>query len=1027
MQTLSQKIIVKVGKKSNIKFRGIKAFRAITVNELNTLYKLHPDTSIVVIESIKATDYDSIKQFIVDFEAANKDNRVFFYLSPNDDITSGIADELDKDIYLNLGDLQDAIERIYKISVSTNIDKIALATKEIDMDEDPFDSSFDDSISTIQENQKQRDEQILPSIESKDDIEVFDTSILDKEDEKKEEINNTINTNEPEQKEVQTDTNSETSTVHKQINFEKASEGVKAAGTTGVDATSKDISTDKVNEVIKAKADEVIKTGEVKANTSVISPETSKLLDKLKSDLADSEKKLQDSNSEVQSLKEQLKAAIDKQSNLQDLVKAVNGEKQLLSDKLKQFSTSEIMEEPITLEKYRGLEAELKKLEEQSGDVAKLSAKLEEANNRLKELENSEQSTNRSVEDYKRRLQESGSKLIEAHKTISLHEETIAGLKRQLEEAEQTEKLSQDTVTKIDQLNSTNNELNQTIENLRNVIILLNKDKDALNNRIIAEANARITLMNIIYDAVAEMQNMTSMSSSTQQTIDSLNESLSALEILNTQNTARIAEYEQKMITFSGIELSLKAVQEERDRLLAESETNKQKIAEYETKIQSLSNLELTNKALMAEKDRIAVESQNRQNQITALQGQLLTKDSKIQELETQTATIDTRLEMARNFSKGETDKAKQEAADLRTKLSILQSQYDTKNSQYEQLVKASGMNESGVSSLLETSKTLESYNKTLIEQVSSLQEKLSKAESEANIAKQTAEVLESSNRSMRANMESMSSLIGDNTRGQSIKPIRYTNRGMIIPVFGCGSFGITTTAMSIANKLSAQSRVLYIDFDMVSPKADGWFRINPVLKNIPNTENLGRRCTGLGIFIEKQTQFFMNNYQQIISKPIQTKNGCIDYMSGLYVRPDTNKLLMADFSALLNFLGNIYTYIVVDFGKLGCSEVGDQIIKAFVDISYKSIVVTTSDKFETNSFRMKLVECKINLQKIAWLLNMCITTKLEDATKRAINPIGYEMMPLNTGIYGKKMNFMNDSLTRDKMTKFMDEKILGR
>lgn len=1021
MQTLSQKIIVKVGKKSNTKFRGAKTFRAITVDELNTLYKLHPDASIVVIENIKATDYDKIKQFIIEFEAANENNRVFFNLSPDDDITSGIADELDKDIYLNLQDLQDVIGRIYKISVSTNMDKIAATAKDIDMDdEDPFDSSFDDSISTIQETQKQRDEQILPSIESKDDIEVFDTSILDREDAiiggAQAETIGSATSNIGEVEGIG-DVNS--------AGTKTGTEDVKGAESTkGTDA----VATVDKNSYTSSSAIELEKdSNKTPSNPDMGDMGANELLNKLRQDLDTSEKKLRDSTNEVEDLKKQLKNAIDKYSNLQDVVKAVNSEKDILQDRLKQFTTSEVMEEPITLEQYRSLQENIKKLSQQSGDATQLSIKLEEANSRLKELEEKEQTTGRSVDEYKRRLQESGSKLVEAHKTIGMHEETIAKLQAEIEEAKRTENLSQETMVKLDELNSANASLSSQVNELRDTIAQLTADKEKLEGKLVAEARARELLFTIIYDSVAEIQNMSSVSTSTQDTIDSLKQSLSALEILNTQNSARIAEYEQKMITFSGIELSLKAVQEERDRLIAENDTSKLKIQEYEARVQSFSTLETTNRALMAEKDRIAAESQTRLNQITALQGQILTKDSKIQELETATSTIDARLEMARNFSKNETDKARQETAEVKTKLSILQSQYDEKNAQYEQLVKASGMNENGVSSLLETSKTLEAYNKTLIDQVATLQKKLSDAESEAAISKQTAEVLESSNRSMRANMESMSSLIGDNSKGQSIKPLRYTNRGMIIPVFGCGSFGITTTAMSIANKLSAQSRVLYIDFDMVSPKADGWFRINPVIKNIPGADTLGRKCTGLGLFVEKQIQFFMNNYQQIISKPIQTKNGCIDYISGFYVRPDTNKLLVADFSALLNFLGNIYTYIIIDFGKLGCSEVSDQLIKVFVEASYKSVVVTTSDKFETNSFRMKLAECKINTQKLAWLLNMCITTKLEDATKRAISPIGYEMIPLNTGIYGKKMNFMNDSLTRDKMTKFMEEKILGR
>ena len=121
-----------------------------------------------------------------------------------------------------------------------------------------------------------------------------------------------------------------------------------------------------------------------------------------------------------------------------------------------------------------------------------------------------------------------------------------------------------------------------------------------------------------------------------------------------------------------------------------------------------------------------------------------------------------------------------------------------------------------------------------------------------------------------------------------------------------------------------------------------------------------------------------------------------------------------------------MYTYIIVDFGELGSSDLNDQIIKAFIDASYKSVVVTTNDKMEISLFRNKLAECKIALNKISWLLNMCSTTKLEDKTRSILQGVKYEMIPFKPEIYGKKSHFMSDPLTRDKMTKFIDEAIIG-
>jgi MinD-like ATPase involved in chromosome partitioning or flagellar assembly len=254
------------------------------------------------------------------------------------------------------------------------------------------------------------------------------------------------------------------------------------------------------------------------------------------------------------------------------------------------------------------------------------------------------------------------------------------------------------------------------------------------------------------------------------------------------------------------------------------------------------------------------------------------------------------------------------------------------------------------------------------------------------------------------------------------VPPCNYTGKGMIIPVFGCGSFGTTTTAMSIALKLATDAKVLYIDFDMVMPKADAWFKVNPIVKNVPDFDQFGSsKFTGLGLFIDRGVQFFLSYTASIVNKPIPTKGGCVDYISGFYKRPDKIKLISADYTSFFNYCGNNYTYIVVDFGKLGCSELNDIIIKMVSDIAYRNVVVTTNDKFEIRTFSMKMDEAHISKDNVAWLLNMCENTKIEDTSKKLISPANYSMMPFNPDLYGKKVDFTKDKLTRDKLDLFMN------
>ena len=214
----------------------------------------------------------------------------------------------------------------------------------------------------------------------------------------------------------------------------------------------------------------------------------------------------------------------------------------------------------------------------------------------------------------------------------------------------------------------------------------------------------------------------------------------------------------------------------------------------------------------------------------------------------------------------------------------------------------------------------------------------------------------------------------------------------------------------------------------MVAPKADGWFRMNPRIDVhfLPDFNCNAMYATGIGILMQKRWDYFLANIDSIILHPIEMKNGCIDYISGLMARVEDTKVQMVDFSSMLDYLGRIYDFIIVDFGRLGSSDINDQIIKLFASVAFKNIVVTTNDIFEIQSFRHKLAMNKIDMKKIAWLVNMCSSTKIDDRAKRNIDPAKYAMMPFNPNMYGKKVNFMSESMARDKIIRFMDEQLLN-
>ena len=156
--------------------------------------------------------------------------------------------------------------------------------------------------------------------------------------------------------------------------------------------------------------------------------------------------------------------------------------------------------------------------------------------------------------------------------------------------------------------------------------------------------------------------------------------------------------------------------------------------------------------------------------------------------------------------------------------------------------------------------------------------------------------------------------------------------------------------------------------------------------------------------------------------RSINTKAGYIDYLSGIYTKFDETKLAVTDFSALLDYCGNNYAYVIIDFGRFGSSNISNQIIKAFSEIAFKSIVVTTGDKFEIRTLRMRLNDNKVNMRNVAWLINMCVSTKIDDSIKQIIAPAKYSMMQFSPEIYGRKINFNQEPLLRDKFALFLDQ-----
>lgn len=1047
MSVTSTKILVKVGKSSKIKFRGAQAFRAVTLDEMSKLSRLNPDASIAIIENIKQSDEGKLKQFILEFEAANEGNHVFFYVADNDDITCGVADELARSIYLDIKSLYTAIKLNCGIIVDTDLDLSAELTNTGDDSDDIFNDSFGDVLEAISKTVPTFEIK-LPTINSRDDLGGFDESIITKADMKpaltksdrdsaldvKAEIV-TVTVVDPELQARVNSADIEIAKLKDQIKAEfdknkRLSLLVKAIENER-DAFKKQLKLYSANEVMEEPIplsqyqellDKIKRLTEETTDTGTVSnSKLEEIQDALDTAIATRDNAVQ----QLESYKERLKESGARLSNVNEKLAASNKELNELRvkvDKLEaQVGESELVD--VT----EGLKAELEStrsdLNNARVEIGKLTTEaiqareyadkvikdkqfiegelVRESAARLFLLDIINNSVNESQES-ELLLIERTKELERVYDTISRFEQADIESKERISSLEDELLALSDASTLIESLKNDNkilegrvNDQQQTIQSLNASVSAGIKSRAELEVKV-READRRVEIA--VQETVGNLEKA-------KMEIDELEGLVEALKADNKVLEGRI-ESQQQTITELNRSMS--------DDIQAKSNMEMQ-IKEADRQIESLKS----------DNDGLKERIESQQRVIDQLNTTMSETAKSKAALEIIVKETDRRIDTAVQKTKTELDRVKLEVDEWKTKYGLVNSQLKSREEQYKSIVNSIGLTESGASSLVENSKAIENVNNQLKNQVVSLKQNLDSVIRERDDAQNTVKSLEDTNKNMRDRLRVMSELInktGVGTRGLAAKPIKYSGRAMIIPVFGSGSFGITTTAMSLAYKLSTQAKVLYIDLDLVSPKADAWFVTNPIIKNVPDADPNSTATTSLGLLVAKQFPYIIQNISSIIRRVESTKGGCIDYFSGLYAKFDLSKILTANYEALLNYCGNLYTYIIVDLGRLGSSEANDQLIKNFYDIAYRNVFVTTSNKFEIRTFSTKLKDAGITTcSNACWLINMCNTTKLDDNCKRMMPVASYSMMQFSPEMYGERMKFMNDMVTRDVMNVFTE------
>ena len=258
----------------------------------------------------------------------------------------------------------------------------------------------------------------------------------------------------------------------------------------------------------------------------------------------------------------------------------------------------------------------------------------------------------------------------------------------------------------------------------------------------------------------------------------------------------------------------------------------------------------------------------------------------------------------------------------------------------------------------------IKNQNSTLVEKNSALTSQLnesraSEEESRRQLARMETEL--DTYKSLVADLRSGTGSLG----GQcTIGNINYNRSAQIISVFGNRSCGITTLAVSIARKLSLNTNVLYIDFDMIAPKGDVIFKKTPVI------EVRGAKNTSLGAMTQLSNSLTANEIRGLAIDVEKTKGGTLAYFSGYYWKPNDSVIANTDFQRMFDVLGEYYDYIVVDLGKIGASSFNNSIIKEITSISRKTIAISNNDPFNVKAMLRTLSSMGIDSKSISWAIN---------------------------------------------------------
>lgn len=216
-----------------------------------------------------------------------------------------------------------------------------------------------------------------------------------------------------------------------------------------------------------------------------------------------------------------------------------------------------------------------------------------------------------------------------------------------------------------------------------------------------------------------------------------------------------------------------------------------------------------------------------------------------------------------------------------------------------------------------------------------------------------------------------------------------YSGKADIINCYGYGSFGVTTIAMSIADRLN-NKKVLVMDLDLSMPRCDEWDRLIG-----------GNRIKIDEGSLKKLLRLGADGVINDISNSIYRLSRSIDLFSGSYLGDNRVNIHNVDMALLMHKLGDLYDYIVVDSGHMSQSTEQDTIIKTFCKIA-KSNFMITGNKLR-NVYTAKRIEDNLKVEgaRSVFILNKSRTSVADRGMVDSLGETKYIILAMDMSMLG--------------------------